>query len=94
METFGDRRLGTHLLGGLDLLLPQLFPNEQLEQSQVKLLLNAMPAQRPRERNINLPTSSPYGIVETSALVTDVVLSNNIERGLSFEKPLFVFFFI
>ena len=45
-ETFGDRRLGTHVLGGLELLLPLLVDSKQLETDPVALA-SLFPAARP-----------------------------------------------
>jgi hypothetical protein len=59
MQTIGDKRLGTHLLGGLDLLLPLIVDEAALDASA---LLLAFPERRPREERRGLSTDSPFGM--------------------------------
>ena len=65
-ETRGDRRLGSHVLAGLTLLLPQLIDTSSIDTSK---LSDIFPAQRPGRH-----FSDIKDFVRTEELITDMVL--------------------
>lgn len=55
-ETRGDRRLGTHVLAGVELLLPLLVSEEAVDEGR---LLSLFPAGRPNSQSLtNLPATA------------------------------------
>ena len=67
-RTLGDRRLGSHVLSGLELLLPLLIDGPRLD---VDALRSAFPAARPRDAD---------AVVDTAAFVADHVLGATYAR--------------
>jgi len=73
-ETRGDRRFGTHVLAGLELLLPQLLDEARLDHTD---LMAAFPTTRPRHGGgVELED-----IVDTDAFITDYALCTGQTGG-------------
>ena len=53
-RTLGDRRLGSHVLAGLDLLYPLILNTSAIDEAAI---LSAFPAARPRDSDGPLPTT-------------------------------------
>mmetsp|Transcript_11981 Transcript_11981/g.17965 ORF Transcript_11981/g.17965 Transcript_11981/m.17965 type:complete len:588 (-) Transcript_11981:214-1977(-) len=89
-RTRGDRRLGTHLLAGLALLLDQLIDAKYLD---VEALLGAFPVARPRvEPQHTKGNDEPMGIVTTAMLMSDYCSAKMYNmgddiNGLTFSCP-------
>jgi hypothetical protein len=57
-RTIGDRRLGSHVLAGLELLLPLIVDASSIDAAAV---LSAFPSARPRDGDYPLPTTEFVG---------------------------------
>eukprot|EP00927_Polykrikos_kofoidii_P009836 TRINITY_DN14122_c0_g1_i1.p1 TRINITY_DN14122_c0_g1~~TRINITY_DN14122_c0_g1_i1.p1 ORF type:complete len:601 (-),score=91.54 TRINITY_DN14122_c0_g1_i1:306-2024(-) len=80
-RTLGDRRLGTHVMAGIELIFDRLVDDGQLCQAS---LLESFPAGRPRD-----PTEG-HGIAATATLMSDHMLAKMYgmdEEGLDFKCP-------
>jgi hypothetical protein len=62
-ETFGDRRLGSHVLAGIFYILPKLIASERID---VEKFATQFPVARPRDEK-NIP-------IETASFISDQVL--------------------
>jgi hypothetical protein len=72
-ETVGDRRLGTHVLAGLELLLSALILENKVDS---QLLLQAFPIDRPGRESEKLEE-----IIDTGAFMTDYMLGTSLQGG-------------
>lgn len=83
-RTRGDRRLGTHVLGGLEMLLPLMLEMNEQSGSRCVMdtILAAFPAARPREPPLPpgaTPAAremrSPGGVVSAACLAAEAMLA-------------------
>ena len=85
--TLGDRRFGTHVLAGIELLLDRLLDDSAID---VPALLALFPEARPRVERSLACFHEPYGITLTSTLMGDhclAVMYRTGEEGLTFKMP-------
>lgn len=69
-RTIGDRRLGTHVLAGLELLLPHFLSEADIDTAK---LFAAFPEKRPGKES-----GSIENISETGAIMTDYMLGTSL----------------
>jgi len=86
-RTRGDRRMGTHVMAGLSLLMPRLLDESRMQTSELKSIF-------PKKR-LELESGSDP-VVTTAALMTDHMLAVEMsaanllppgQSGLSFDVP-------
>ena len=83
-KTLGDRRFGTHVLAGIELLLDRLIDADAIDAEK---LLTLFPAARPR---VVPAFDAPYGVTMTSTLMCDhclAVMYKTGTNGLSYDIP-------
>uniref|UniRef100_A0A7S1VXK2 Uncharacterized protein n=1 Tax=Ditylum brightwellii TaxID=49249 RepID=A0A7S1VXK2_9STRA len=71
-ETLGDRRLGTHIMSGIEILLPLLVKEEEIKEED---LLSIFPEKRPGRNSADM-------LVDTCELMTDYMIAKCSEPPL------------
>ena len=85
--TLGDRRFGTHVLAGIELLLDRLLDDSAID---VPALLAKFPEARPRVEPGPTSWYAPHGVTLTSTLMGDhclAVMYKTGEEGLTYKMP-------
>ena len=78
-QTFGDRRFGTHVLAGLELLLPSLIEEGKLDAEEK--LLSMFPKNRPGRQSMK-------ELVDTGALLMDFMMGTTLAGNAEGMKGL------
>lgn len=73
-KTLGDRRLGSHVLAGIELLLPALLDEDSIDVGEI---LKSFPTNRHIIRTSVTLGDNPYGMITTAELMTDHIIGHS-----------------